>query len=154
MSELQPAVSTDAATPATAIERWKARLAEQRNGLRERYFERQSAPELLRRHSRVIDQQLQAVWRALGMPPDIALIAVGGYGRGQLFPYSDIDLLILLPAPIAAELGEKIERFVGILWDIGLEIGHSVRTIAECLEFAAHDITVQTSLLEARHIDG
>jgi [protein-PII] uridylyltransferase len=154
MSESRPAAGTDAAAKITPTERWKTRLAEQRNALRERYFERESAAELLRQHSRVIDQQLQAVWRALDMPADIALVAVGGYGRGQLFPYSDIDLLILLPAQIAAELGEKIERFVGILWDIGLEIGHSVRTIAECLEFAGHDITVQTSLLEARPIDG
>jgi [protein-PII] uridylyltransferase len=84
----------------------------------------------------------------------MALVAVGGYGRGQLFPYSDIDLLVLLPAPPDGALGAKLEQFVGMLWDIGLEIGHSVRTPAECLEFAAQDITVQTSLLEARFIDG
>ncbi len=88
------------------------------------------------------------------MPADITLVAVGGYGRGQLFPYSDIDLLILLPAATSDALGAKLEQFVGVLWDIGLEIGHSVRTLAECIELSAQDITVQTSLLEARYIAG
>ena len=133
---------------------WKALLAEQRAALRDHYFETRTAATLLNKHCRLIDQQLRQVWRHLNMPSDVTLAAVGGYGRGQLFPYSDIDLLVLLPAPPDEALGEKLERFVGILWDIGLEIGHSVRTIAECLEFAAQDITVQTSLLEARHIDG
>ncbi len=109
---------------------------------------------MLRRHCRLIDQQLQAVWRQLEMPADITLVAVGGYGRGQLFPYSDIDLLILLPVATSDALGAKLEQFVGVLWDIGLEIGHSVRTLAECIELSAQDITVQTSLLEARYISG
>jgi len=153
MPDLQPAANPQPA-PATQIERWKARLAEQRTALRARYLEKPSSAELLRRHCRVIDQQLQAVWRHLEFPEDIALVAVGGYGRGQLFPYSDIDLLVLLPSQPDAALGAKLEQFVGTLWDIGLEIGHSVRTPAECLEFAAQDITVQTSLLEARFLDG
>ena len=152
MPDLQPVSGTQVAP--TQIERWKGRLAEQRAALREQYLERPSATILLRRHCRLIDHQLQAVWRHLDLPPDLALVAVGGYGRGQLFPFSDIDLLVLLPAPPDSALGAKLEQFVGMLWDIGLEIGHSVRTPAECLEFAAQDITVQTSLLEARLING
>ena len=153
MPDTQQAAPAPSAA-ATQTGRWKTRLAEQRAALRERYLETQSATELLRRHCRLIDQQLKAVWRHQEMPADITLVAVGGYGRGQLFPYSDIDLLILLPSPADAALGAKLEQFVGTLWDIGLEIGHSVRTIAECLEFADQDITVQTSLLEARFING
>jgi [protein-PII] uridylyltransferase len=151
MPELQAAA---AEAPVTSAIRWKLRLTEQRALLRDRYFEHGSASRLLRGHARLIDQQLQAVWQQMKMPADVALVAVGGYGRGQLFPYSDIDLLILLPPHADAAFGDKLEQFVGILWDIGLEIGHSVRTVAECLDFAARDITVQTSLLEARHIDG
>jgi [protein-PII] uridylyltransferase len=79
---------------------------------------------------------------------------VGGYGRGELFPGSDIDLLLLLPHEADAKLKGKLEQFVSLLWDLGLEVGHSVRTIEECLEMSHADITVQTGLLEARLIAG
>ena len=88
------------------------------------------------------------------MPRDAALAAVGGYGRGELFPCSDVDLLILLAAPADAALARKLEELIGTLWDIGLEVGHSVRTIDECVALAASDVTVQTTLLEARLLDG
>ncbi len=84
-----------------------------------------------------------------------AIVAVGGYGRGQLFPYSDVDILILLPeAPDARTPSHELEALVGRFWDIGLEAGHSVRTLDECFEIAASDITVQTTLLESRLISG
>ena len=134
--------------------RWKTRLDEQRRVLETRYLENRSAPELLLRLRVLADGQLKAVWEHLGMPPALTLVAVGGYGRGQLFPYSDIDLLILLPAASDPGQTPKLEQFVGMLWDIGLEVGHSVRTIAECVALAAQDITVQTSLLEARLLAG
>ncbi|MBM3373688.1 MAG: bifunctional uridylyltransferase/uridylyl-removing protein, partial [Betaproteobacteria bacterium] len=88
------------------------------------------------------------------MPREAALIAVGGYGRGQLFPYSDVDILILLPEAADESLREKLESLVSRFWDIGLETGHSVRTLDECLEMAASDITVQTTLLESRLVTG
>jgi len=88
------------------------------------------------------------------LPPGLALLAVGGYGRSQLFPHSDIDLLVLLPAAADTGLQQKLETFIGTLWDIGLEVGHSVRTIAECAELSGQDVTVQTSLLEARLLSG
>src|SRR6185437_8308876 len=94
------------------------------------------------------------------MPDSIALLAVGGYGRGQLFPYSDIDLLVLLPEgkrgadAMDNAIKSRLEHWVRLLWDIGLEVGHSVRTLAECIEEARKDITVQTSLLEARKLAG
>ncbi len=140
--------------PPSPSARWKSRLALQRAALQERYRENHSAPELLRRHRQLIDSQLKSVWQHLEMPDEIVLAAVGGYGRGQLFPYSDIDLLVLLPQVSGAALQEKLEQFVGILWDIGLEVGHSVRTVDECVEMSQQDITVQTTLLEARVLAG
>jgi [protein-PII] uridylyltransferase len=104
---------------------------------------------LLSAHSRLIDRYLHHVWQLLPMPDHIALVAVGGYGRGELYPKSDIDLLILLNTeePDAA-LQEKLHQLISMLWDIGLEVGHSIRSVAECLSESA-DITVQTNLLEA-----
>ncbi len=90
----------------------------------------------------------------LGAPLDAALVAVGGYGRGQLFPHSDVDVLILLPSALDAAGTAFVESFLGTLWDIGLEIGHSVRTIAECEAEMAADITIKTSLLEHRWVAG
>ena len=80
-------------------------------------------------------------------------MAVGGYGRSQLFPYSDIDVLLLVP-PDNAALRPALEAFVTACWDTGLEIGSSVRTVSECLEESRRDITVQTSLLEAHLVCG
>ena len=108
------------------------------------------------------DQTLQTLWLLADMPPQAALIAVGGYGRGQLFPYSDIDVVLLLANDSAAnikvednpQLKAKIEKFISNCWDTGLEIGSSVRTVAECVDEAAKDVTVQTSLLEARWVTG
>jgi UTP:GlnB (protein PII) uridylyltransferase len=84
--------------------------------------------------------------------PECSLIAVGGYGRGELFPHSDVDVLILLPSPDKTTAG-KLENLMQLFWDIGLDIGHSVRTVEECLR-KQRDITIQTSMLEARYICG
>ncbi|MES2536724.1 MAG: [protein-PII] uridylyltransferase [Pseudomonadota bacterium] len=101
-----------------------------------------------------VDIALTRGWREFGMPANTALVAVGGYGRGELFPYSDVDVLILLESPPDAALQAKLEDIVQFYWDLGLEIGHSIRTVDECMSEAAADITVQTSLLEARLITG
>ena len=135
-------------------ERWKIRLAGQRAALQQHYLENHSASQLLRRHRLLIDNQLKTVWRHLTMPPTVALVAVGGYGRGQLFPHSDIDLLVLLPRAADGDLTRKLEQFIGMLWDIGLEVGPSVRTVEECIELSLQDVTVQTNLLEARLLTG
>lgn len=108
---------------------------------------------LLRSLCRVTDRTVRQIWQQSAMPPDFALIATGGYGRGELFPYSDVDLLILCRS-LNGESVAAIETFVGVCWDSGLQIGHSVRTIDECLEEARNDITVQTSLLERRFLSG
>jgi len=110
--------------------------------------------QLLTQLRRNVDAALTKAWDESGMPRDIALVAVGGYGRGELFPHSDVDVLILLNGTPDAGLQEKLEKLVQLFWDIGLEIGHSIRTVEECLAESAADITVQTSLLEARLVTG
>ena len=117
-----------------------------------------AATRLVKALARHVDATLAALWADAAMPPDVALLAVGGYGRGELFPYSDVDVLVLLPTTAAGAPDEAtaaaVGRFVTACWDVGLEIGSSVRTIAECLVEAARDVTVQTALLEARHLFG
>ena len=118
-------------------------------------YELDRQPErLLKRMRQNADRVLTQAWKQFSMPASTSLVAVGGYGRGELFPCSDIDLLILLPSAPDQALKEKLELLVQLLWDLGLEIGHSIRTVDECLTEAAADITVQTSLLEARLIYG
>jgi [protein-PII] uridylyltransferase len=109
---------------------------------------------LMQALSRTTDDALRRAWDVCELPPSSALVAVGGYGRGELAPYSDIDILVLLPDNAPPELDARIERFIGMAWDLGLEIGSSVRTAAQCIEEAGNDITVRTSLLEARRITG
>ena len=120
-----------------------------------------AAARLLRTLTRQVDRNLAALWARTGMPGDAALIAVGGYGRGELFPYSDIDVLVLLPPGrgpgVPGDGGDRrgaIERFITACWDSGLEISSSVRTVDECIAEGASDVTVQTSLLESRFICG
>ena len=109
---------------------------------------------LMRSLARLVDSSLAKAWHTCGMPGSPALLAVGGYGRGELAPHSDIDILVLLEADPDAALQARIERFIGLAWDLGLELGSSVRTIEQCIDEAQQDVTVQTSLLEARRIVG
>ena len=129
-------------------------LSNDRLALEQSFLKNHKAGYLLAAHSRLIDRYLRHVWQLLSMPDHIALVAVGGYGRGELYPKSDIDLLILLKADKPDEaLQQKLHQLVSMLWDIGLEVGHSIRTVAQCLSESA-DITVQTNLLEARLLTG
>ena len=113
---------------------------------------------LLQRLSKLTDHTLCQLWQNVGLDARFALVAVGGYGRGELYPYSDVDVLLLLPNGTSPDqddaLKSQIERFIGSCWDTGLEIGSSVRTVDECVQESSADITVQTSLLEARWICG
>ena len=112
----------------------------------------------LKKLSALADATLQTLWQLAGFEAPFALVAVGGFGRGELFPYSDLDVLVLLPDDQSPEtdsaLKARIESFIGSCWDAGLEIGSSVRTVSDCLNESARDVTVQTSLLEARLITG
>ena len=134
-------VGLQAPTPAAA-ENPRARFRQQKAELLDRFVgARPTAPaatRLLKSLTRLVDRTLLARWRQAGLPEGAALVAVGGYGRGELFPHSDIDVLVLLPvlkddnaAPMAA-----VEGFITACWDTGLEIGSSVRTVAECIVMA------------------
>lgn len=139
--------------PTPDIPQWRARLQAGRQQLREAFEQDNHVSRLLRGHCRLVDALLRDIWNQHGLPPEFTLIAVGGYGRGELFPQSDVDILILSPGNTAT--GQPaLESLVGLLWDIGLTIGHSVRTLQECLDEAGRDITVQTNLLEARRLAG
>jgi len=130
-----------------------------------RHFEasRPTAPaatRLIRGIARHTDVTVLNLWELCGMPAEAALLAVGGYGRGELFPHSDVDVLVLLPSGLCAsgspqsEAKRSVESFITACWDIGLEIGSSVRTVEECMAEAERDVTVRTALLESRFICG
>ena len=118
-----------------------------------RFNQDRNPDRLLASLSRACDRTLRSLWRLLDPPRRFSLIAIGGYGRSELFPHSDVDLLILADRPTPGE-AELLERFVSACWDLGLQIGHSVRSIEECLDEARGDITVQTSLIERRWLAG
>lgn len=102
------------------------------------------------------DQLLTQLWQKFGLDkhPSLALIAVGGYGRHELHPHSDIDILVLSQKNISPQQGETISQFLTLLWDLRLDIGHAVRTLKECIQQGKEDITVATNLLESRLICG
>ncbi len=117
-----------------------------------------SVKTLLHKLCAMTDDNLRTLWDGAGFDNGMCLVAVGGYGRGELFPYSDVDVLLLMPDGTSPETDEtlksQIEKFIGSCWDTGLEIGSSVRTVTECVQESSADITVQTSLLEARFLVG
>jgi [protein-PII] uridylyltransferase len=137
----------------TTIAAIRDSLRAARHALQQEYLAHPNPARYLRAHARLMDEHLRAIWKMLAMPPALALVAVGGYGRAELYPKSDIDLLILLPHAPDEALQQRLQELVGKLWDAGLEVGHSVRTVADCLAEAA-DVTVQTNLLEARPVAG
>jgi [protein-PII] uridylyltransferase len=141
-----------ARAPAASSAETRAWIKARREDLKARYFKRPDPHRNLVAHAASVDQLLQKLWAESIDDPGIALVAVGGYGRGALFPHSDVDVLVLLPD--GRQPDASIERFIGALWDGGLEPGHSVRTVAECVEEARKDVTVDTSLLESRLIAG
>ncbi len=131
----------------------RERLKTGRTALAAVFHKRGAAARYLSGHTKLVDGVLADLCTRLALSPACCLVAVGGYGRGELFPGSDVDVLLLLPAdPTPAET-EVLEHWVRACWDLGLEIGHSVRTIDACLAEAA-DLTVETNLLEARTLWG
>lgn len=136
------------------IKAWRTELKEQKAVLEQAFLKNNNPASLLKKHTKCIDNLLKSVWNYSELTNDFALIAVGGYGRQELFPHSDIDLLILVPDNFTEKQSTEVETLVGILWDLGLNIGHSVRTLQECINEAANDTTIQTNLLEARLLSG
>ena len=118
-----------------------------------RIWQQPDANALVAERARFFDAFLAEIWQhAFEGHDDLALLAVGGYGRGELHPHSDIDLLVLVRRRKRA--ADDIAAFVRLLWDLKLDIGHSVRTVRECKQEAARDITVATALLERRRLSG
>ncbi len=142
-----------AGTSATAT--FKDTLAWGRERLFGLFNDGAPADVLVHARAQLIDEVLREVWeRHVGNARGLALVAVGGYGRGELLPYSDIDLLVLHTPEALAEHRSRLEPFFTFLWDIGLEVGSSVRTVQECVDIAAEDLTVITNLLESRLLSG
>ncbi len=127
-----------------------------RKELENRFHQGTPVVELLHARAQFIDGVLASCWRHYMGPlqENAALVAVGGYGRCELHPHSDIDLLILVPEQEPADLETKLSDLFTLLWDIGLQPGHSVRTVAQCVEAAEKDQTIITNLMDARLIDG
>ncbi|HQR02599.1 MAG: [protein-PII] uridylyltransferase [Proteobacteria bacterium] len=141
--------------PDSLITKTRARLRENQAALHTSYEKTHNAQALLKGRARLVDRVLIDLWRSLELPPAYALIAVGGYGRGELYPCSDVDLLVLVPESESGSSSDPhLEQLIGLFWDIGLEVGHSVRSPSQCITEAAGDITVQTTLLESRYLAG
>lgn len=135
-------------TARTALEENEHRLAEA--------FDRdEDIDRLLARRTQAVDKVVTDAWmRCFEGEPGLALVATGGYGRGELFPYSDVDLLLLAEEDTQRQCREGIERWSAMLWDVGLSPGLAVRSVAQCLEVASADATVTTAILEARPLVG
>ena len=107
----------------------KSRLIAMRDAAIEDYKANPHPQRLLKTLCKNVDNVLTEAWHETGMPAEHVLIAVGGYGRGELYPHSDVDVLILLDKVPDSDLQKKLESLVQLFWTLGLTIGHSVRTI-------------------------
>ncbi|MGE5467143.1 MAG: [protein-PII] uridylyltransferase [Ignavibacteria bacterium] len=148
------AAATALADVGAVVASARATLAAGQAELKSAYEKTNNATAILRGRAKLVDGVMRDIWRAVGMSADVTLAAVGGYGRGELYPGSDVDILLLVPTGMEVGGEPHIAQMIGMLWDIGLDIGHSVRDISGCLEEAERDITVKTTLLEARFICG
>jgi [protein-PII] uridylyltransferase len=149
-----PGPSADTKAPDLAA--FKTALLDGDSRLKQRFLDDEPVERLVRDRARLVDTLLKAAWKLqVGVHTrEVALIAVGGYGRGELNLCSDIDIMILLPKSESALWQGSVERFLTLMWDIGLEVGHSVRTIDDCQRESTADVSVATTLIEARLLDG
>ncbi len=140
----------------TSVAALRALLKDANDELKRRFLDREPVEDLVASRSDIVDLVILASWRQFAAPiaETTDLVAVGGYGRGELHPHSDIDLLLLLDNPRQAGADAAISRFLTFLWDIGLDVGHSVRSLDDCAEQARDDVTVATTLMETRLLAG
>ncbi|MGV9008212.1 [protein-PII] uridylyltransferase [Brevundimonas sp.] len=159
---VEAATATDGRTAVAAVLRETYETARARTG--RRLEAGGEGVEVARLYCAAADDLLTALWRVttevLYPAPNptaaerLSLIAVGGYGRGVLAPYSDLDLLFLRPRKSSLRTGQVIEFMLHVLWDLGLKVGQSARSVDECLSLARTDMTIRTTLLEARYLAG
>ena len=147
-------MTLDSSIRNTLLARFKSRLQSGHVAINAQYLANRDAAEMLHARSQLIDEVLCLLWSELHIRDSLTFVAVGGYGRAEMWPASDVDLLLLLPEPPDPALTEQLEQLISFFWDIGLEIGHSVRTIEDCLNEAKNDLTIQTALVEARFLAG
>jgi len=141
-------------TDVTTIAAIRTHLQSNRQAAIEQYRLATRPDALLTALCRCADQALRQLLELYPLPKGAALAAVGGYGRGELYPFSDVDLLIILKHDLDAQGEATLGGLVAAMWDVGLEPGYSVRTIEQCVKEARADITVETSLLESRWLAG
>ncbi|MCH8867910.1 MAG: [protein-PII] uridylyltransferase [Proteobacteria bacterium] len=144
------------ALAATSVAGSRAALQLASDNIKARFLGGESVVTLVHLRATVVDELLIFLWRELASDCNAvaALIAVGGYGRAELHPSSDVDIMLLSRDDLPAECKAQLSDFVTALWDVGLEIGHSVRTVAQCREEAGADLTIVTTLIESRLLHG
>lgn len=140
--------------PSKRLEIFKATLQAGNEHLFNRFREGEDISRLTRDRSRFMDRLLFQAWSLFDWDTNIALVAVGGYGRQEMYPQSDIDLLFLSRRDNHSHYRESIQKFTTLLWDLQLQVGHSVRTPKQCAHMAKADVTVITNLIESRTIVG
>lgn len=151
---MSPRSSSSAQSP--SIDDLKSQLSDFSARQKELFVKRHPVSELVFGRAKFIDTVLQNLWSQydLSQQTNISLIAVGGYGRGELHPLSDIDILIISPETLEQKTADLVGQFITTLWDLHLSVGHAVRTLHECSTIGKEDLTVATSLQEARFITG
>jgi [protein-PII] uridylyltransferase len=153
--EAAPAARRFGDGPGALVESLRERLATHDAGLADRYWARHNVDDLIEERTSFFDDLMREIWAAC-IPEkatgDLALFAVGGYGRGEQFPHSDVDLLIVAKKPTTWR--EEVRTFLHLLYDLNLEVGHSVRRLADCRTEANKDITVATAMYERRLLTG
>ena len=133
-----------------------SKLGKDREALEQLWKDGLSGRALLAEHSRLADELILDIFSRAniqGIENSVALVALGGYGRKELFPYSDIDLMILYHESIEDKIQEVADAILYPLWDTGLDIGHAVRTVEQSLSHAAEDYFFQVAMLDSRRID-
>ena len=156
MPEITQTFTTDWISENEYLQRFKQLIKQKDLELKQKFDPQASVADLLKEKSNLIDEILSSSWRHfLGEHADnLCLIAVGGYGRRELFPHSDIDIVILLNHNPISVYQEMLTKFTTFLWDIGLKPGQSVGTVEEFVTSAINDQTIMTNIMENRLIDG
>ena len=155
-------LEADLASEGELVPAFRQALTDARKFLAESFSAGENADTLISGYSRFMDNVMRLAWQRFSWPEKthgwrksrISLLAVGGYGRQELLPNSDIDLLILLERNNHSTHHESIQKFTTLLWDLGLNVGHSVRSLSECKTQAAADVTILTAMMESRTLIG